>query len=259
MEKNSSNNSIFYIIIILILIIGLVGMGYYTFMFKSNNSSLNSDIKNTSDNSNENSNTNDVEEINVNDPYIKFLYSYVYGYNKAFNLPKNSASELSDLEKTKLAANFYNKTTSFNGTEYVLEENDVKYYYELIFGENTYHHMDEVSFECGTAKYNGTNYSAPGGCGGVATISPYDSIIEATRNNDKIEITAALVYILEDNKYHKGLDNIPLGDYTGNDINNASEAAKEFINNNKDKLTKYIYTFTKKGLFYYYSGFEIVQ
>ncbi len=37
---------------------------------------------------------------------------------------------------------------------------------------------------------------------------------------------------------------------------NDEEAASKFINDNKDKLTQYKYTFSKKGLFYYYTVFE---
>lgn len=265
MEK-SSNKNIGFIIVILILSIVVCVLSYFLFINKDficKGDSNNNVVEKENDSVQEEDST---VELNIDNSYIKKLYSYVHfrvGINKkVYEYAKRSVSEMSDYEKSSLAANIYSSSAySLNPNKTIdpamaIDEEAVKNAYELVFGEGTYKRMDSISYTCGSISYNASTkrYESPGGgCGGTSVSFIDEAIIKATKYNDRIEIVAAnvLVHYVE-KTYSK--DGQVLGTFTEQP---SKEEITNFIRNNSDKLQQYTYTF-KLGNdgFYYYDGFE---
>lgn len=259
MEKKN-NKSIIYIIIIIILSVVVSVFSYFLFI----NKDVICDVD--KENSNEKIESNPVE-LSIENPYIKKLYSnvhyrYTVGVNTVFEYSKRSVSEMSDYEKSALAANIYSSFDySLNPADTVdpamaIDEEAVKNAYEFVFGEGTYKTMDSISYTCGSISYNASTkrYESPGGgCGGARVSFIKEAIIKATKYEDRIEIVAANVLVhYVYNTYSK--DDQVLGTFADRP---SEEEIINFIRNNSDKLQQYTYTF-KLGNdgFYYYDGFE---
>ena len=252
MEKKS--NSIFIFVIIILLVI-VCGLSYFLF----SNKDVICDVG--KENSNEKIESNHVE-LSIENPYIKKLYSnvhyrYAVGENTVFEYSKRSVSEMSDYEKSSLAANIYSSNAYPLSPGEAIDEKDVKHAYELVFGEGTYKTMDSISYTCGSIYYNPSTkryeHHAAGGCGGTSVSFIKEAIIKATRYEDRIEIVAANVLVhYVYNTYSK--DGQVLGTFADRP---SEEEIINFIRNNSDKLQQYTYTF-KLGNdgFYYYTGFE---
>lgn len=259
MEKKRSNIVFVVIIIILMLVIG--GLSYYTFFYKTNTVEK---IKND-----EVSDKNEVAEevaveLDVDNAYIKSLYKNVHSnyYNgidtNVFNYEKRSVSEMSDEEKSSLAANIYSSSVNKIYSGYSIDEEDVKDAFEVLFGIGSYNQMSTIKYGCTVLNYDVNNkryYTESPDCGGTSSGSFYEKIIKAVRYSDRIEITTAYVFIdAIDNNFYKDINcSTVVGNYT----TTAENEKSTFIDNNKDNLQQNTYTFKMDDNgFYYYIGFE---
>ena len=185
-------------------------------------------------------------------------------------------SEMSTEEKMTLVASQwaslveqYSTGTSPNlTTTYYLEEDTLKDIYERTFGPNTYQAVNQITDGlCFTLTYDASakrySDSGPDGCGGTTVFSVHEDIIDAKKYNDRIEIVSAVFYMDPDNLY-KDYNKATVLEANSFDPTNTVEnqaekeaAYDQYIEENKDNLEQYTYTYTlNEDGFYYLDSVE---
>lgn len=185
-------------------------------------------------------------------------------------------SEMSIEEKILLLATQWSPLVEIYNTDdpeysvYELEESTLKDIAEKTFGPGTYEPVRQITDGCVTLEYdaNSKKYSHNGffGCGGINPFHPYESIISATKYEDRIEIVGAVVYsdLESGNIYKDYYKTISLGKdpvnqssiyNNGGSVEDVEKAYEQYINQNKDQLEQYVYTYTLgEDQFYYLSS-----
>lgn len=185
-------------------------------------------------------------------------------------------SEMSIEEKILLLATQWSPLVEIYNTDdpeysvYEIEESTLKDIAEKTFGPGTYEPVRQITDGCVTLEYdaNSKKYSHNGffGCGGINPFHPYESIISATKYEDRIEIVGAVVYsdLESGNIYKDYYKTISLGKdpvnqssiyNNGGSVEDVEKAYEQYINQNKDQLEKYVYTYTLgEDQFYYLSS-----
>lgn len=185
-------------------------------------------------------------------------------------------SEMSIEEKILLLATQWSPLVEIYNTDdpeysvYEIEESTLKDIAEKTFGPGTYEPVRQITDGCVTLEYdaNSKKYSHNGffGCGGINPFHPYESIISATKYEDRIEIVGAVVYSdLESGYIYKdyyktiSLGKDPVNQSSiynnGGSVEDVEKAYEQYINQNKDQLEKYVYTYTLgEDQFYYLSS-----
>lgn len=185
-------------------------------------------------------------------------------------------SEMSIEEKILLLATQWSPLVEIYNTDdpeysvYEIEESTLKDIAEKTFGPGTYEPVRQITDGCVTLEYdaNSKKYSHNGffGCGGINPFHPYESIISATKYEDRIEIVGAVVYsdLESGNIYKDYYKTISLGKdpvnqssiyNNGGSVEDVEKAYEQYINQNKDQLEQYVYTYTLgEDQFYYLSS-----
>ena len=130
--------------------------------------------------------------------------------------------------------------------------------------------VNQITDGCVTLEYdaNGKKYTHTGffGCGGINPFHAYESIISATKYEDRIEIVSAVVYfdlesenIYKDYRKATSLGKDPVNQSSiynnGGSAEDVEKAYEQYINQNKDQLEQYVYTYTLgEDQFYYLSS-----
>ena len=185
-------------------------------------------------------------------------------------------SEMSIEDKILLLATQWSPLVEIYNTDdpeysvYELEESTLKELAEKTFGPGTYEPVNQITDGCVTLEYdaNGKKYTHTGffGCGGINPFHAYESIISATKYEDRIEIVSAVVYfdLESENIYKDYYKTISLGKdpvnqssiyNNGGSVEDVEKAYEQYINQNKDQLEQYVYTYTLgEDQFYYLSS-----
>ena len=282
MEKKSNKGLIVFIIILIICIIGLV---FYILVDKdiiklnsTNTENTQVEEKNTSENEKE----DEGIELSVDNENIKTLFNNAHhmSIGPESQIYKDGGYKVSDMttdEKFTLLANqWYNELNTHS--DYIGQTNDqitelnedtLKSLYEKTFGPNTYERPTQITDGlCATFTYDETyqGYIAinGAGCGGTSAFSVYEKIISATKYNDRIEIVSSAFYIDGESKqiykdYNKTTSLVVLL-IDENTVSSAEERENiynQYIEDNKDKLEQYTYTYTlNEDGFYYLTSVE---
>lgn len=162
----------------------------------------------------------------------------------------------------------YSTGTSPNLTTiYYLDEDTLKDVYERTFGPNTYSTVSQIyDGLCATYTYDAANkrYSHTGeeACGGTTAFSVHEKIISATKYSDRIEIVSAVFYLDPDNLYKDYnkttiLETNPIPSNTTSNQEERENTYNQYIEDNKDNLEQYTYTYTlNEDGFYYLTSVE---
>ena len=282
MEKKSNKGLIVFIIILIICIIGLV---FYILVDKdiiklnsTNTENTQVEEKNTSENEKE----DEGIELSVDNENIKTLFNNAHhmSIGPESQIYKDGGYKVSDMttdEKFTLLANqWYNELNTHS--DYIGQTNDqitelnedtLKSLYEKTFGPNTYERPTQITDGlCATFTYDETyqGYIARNGagCGGTSAFSVYEKIISATKYNDRIEIVSSSFYIDGESKqiykdYNKttSLGGLLIDENTVSSAEERENIYNQYIEDNKDKLEQYTYTYTlNEDGFYYLTSVE---
>ena len=266
-EKKDNNKSkiLILVIILVLVVISCISFGYIF---------INSNIVNKKIDKNETKKAiekvkekyKDVEINNDIKSLIKRVHQYsVEGDKVVFTNKKLSVNEMDPYYKFSLASNTYaNKITLLDNTakggiEAEISEDIVRDEYNDLFGPDTYEMLETIPLYCGKLEYDKVykRYVSTGyGCGSGSAFENYEGVISAKKSKNNLLITTAVVFV------HYETNSICL-DYNCENIIEtfAPDSTDElffinYINNNKDKLYQYTYSFKIDGNHYYYLGFE---
>lgn len=278
MERKKSKGLIVFIVILIICIIGLV---FYILVdkdiIKLNNTTVENEQveKNNTDNDNEEKDKGvklDIENAN-----IKYLFNNAHRLSmgpeiQIYRDGGYKVSEMTPDEKfTLLASQWFDKLNTH--IDYIGQTNDqitelneeiLKSLYERTFGPNTYERPTQITDGvCATFTYDeayqGYIERNGAGCGGTSVFGVYEKIISATKYSDRIEIVSATVYLdgMSQQMYKDYSKTTSLGELLikENITNNREERENtynQYIEDNKDKLEQYTYTYTLNEDSFYY-------
>ena len=209
--------------------------------------------------------------VDIDSPNVQHLFNLVhrgktFADSVIYTNKKLTVAEMTDLYKFDLASNLYdsaavkNNNAQLNEITAYIEEEDVKHYYELLFGKGTYKAIDMIPYSCTSMNYDTVHrryVTTNQVCGSIQAFSAYEKIIDAKRNDKTLFITGAVMFtegysgsVCKDYDCKTIVDNYPSNIY---DL----EYFYNYIDKNSDKLMHYTYKF-KLGDdgFYYYQGFE---
>ena len=281
MEKKKNKGLIAVIIILFICIIGLV---FYILVDKDIIKLNNTTVEN--EQVEENNTSDDIEkedtrvELDPENSNIKYLFNNAHfgaiGVDAhVYRDGGYKVSEMSEEDKIALLGRqwyplveHYSTGTSPNlTTTYYLDEDTLKDVYERTFGPNTYSTVNQIyDGVCVTLNYDATNkrYSYIGsiGCGGTSAFSVHEKIISATKYSDRIEIVSAVFYLDPNNLYKDYnkttiLETNPGPSNTTSNQEERENIYNQYIEDNKDNLEQYTYTYTlNKDGFYYLTSVE---
>lgn len=273
-KKNKKGGSVLKIFLILILLVvfavaGWFGNEYYGKYINKTKT------KSTSLSKKQNDENDKYEKIDV-DSMINKLYENTkpsgLGPDEVLYKSKGmKVSEMDDNYKSRIAfKNFYRYFVKTSDGSFV-DEKDVQYAYESIFGVGTFKSGQDVYNGCkGNLNYDTTKkrYTMDhGGCGGSTGISVIDAILEVNKNNKEMKIDVGVVFANgETQSLYKTYDDLvnktnaigTIKDLIGEDYVNTVEYSsdikiKDYIIKNADKLQQYTYTFEmdKNGFYKY--------
>ncbi len=267
LAKNSSRKkSIITIIILLIVIILLVLFLLYDYEIIFPEKEKNTTTETTTK-------RHEKKDVNldINNPNIINLYNNVHNNisdDLIYSTDKMTTDKMSNEYKLDLAYNIYKKDILDETTKISISEDKIKKSYELIFGKNSYKHVDNIRDKCNTLTYDSITKSYinnnPSTCNITDKETIHEKIISAVRNkNNKLVITSAVVYnigeddntsnLCQDRDCNKVLTENN-GDYT------REKHFNDYIDDNKDQLQQYSYKYKlDNDGFYYYVGFERVK
>ena len=186
-------------------------------------------------------------------------------------------SEMSIEDKILLLATQWSPLVEIYNTDdpeysvYELEESTLKELAEKnVWVQGLMKPVNQITDGCVTLEYdaNGKKYTHTGffGCGGINPFHAYESIISATKYEDRIEIVSAVVYfdlesenIYKDYRKATSLGKDPVNQSSiynnGGSAEDVEKAYEQYINQNKDQLEQYVYTYTLgEDQFYYLSS-----
>ena len=270
MEEKRKNGKGALFCIIALLVVAVIGLTGYIIVDKklvTNGEKENS----VSDNKTIDKSKDSVVNLDITNSNIVSMFknAHAFGYitdEKIFNNKKLSVADMDTKYKFLLAANSLILGTT---TDMILEEN-VKIAYEKIFGPNTYTHIEKLDFNCPIYTYNPDGYfvAQNGGCGGSTGVWEEEKIISAKRYSDRIEITSAVIFfrkieditVIDDTGIYKDYNRTEkLADIstTADDSTSIHKKLNDYIDENKNNIQQYTYTFTlNEDGFYYYTGVE---
>ena len=281
MEKKKNKGLIAVIIILFICIIGLV---FYILVDKDIIKLNNTTVEN--EQVEENNTSDDIEKEDTRVELDSENSNIKYSFNNAHfgaigvdaHVYRDGGYKVSDMsEEDKIAllgrqwyplVEHYSTGTSPNlTTTYYLDEDTLKDVYERTFGPNTYSTVNQIyDGVCVTLNYDATNkrYSYIGsiGCGGTSAFSVHEKIISATKYSDRIEIVSAVFYLDPNNLYKDYnkttiLETNPVPSNTTSNQEERENIYNQYIEDNKDNLEQYTYTYTlNKDGFYYLTSVE---
>lgn len=283
MEKKSNKGLIIFIIILIICIIGLV---FYILVDKDIikfNSTTTENAQVEENNTNENEEKNKGVDISIDNENIKTLFNNAHRISIGPETPiyKDGGYKVSEMttdEKfTLLASQWYNELNTH--IDYIGQTNDqitelseetLKNLYERTFGPNTYERVSQItdSTGCLTLTYDETyqGYIERNGlgCGGTSAFSVYEKMISATKYNDRIEIVSRAFYIDGESKqiykdYNKttSLGGLLIDENTVSSEEERENTYNQYIEDNKDNLEQYTYTYNlNEDGFYYLTSVE---
>ena len=282
MEKKTNKGIVVLIIGLILCIIGLV---FYILVDKDIIKLNNATVENEQvekNNTNDDTEEKDTEvELDPENANIKSLFDNAHFLSIGVNtyLYQGGGYKVSDMsmeeKMTLLARQWTNLLVkegpySSDSPDYLLylDESTLKEVFESTFGPDTYETVDEISDNvCYTLTYDAANkrysYYGNGGCGGTSAFSVHEKIISATKYSDRIEIVSAAFYIDgESQQIYKDYNKTTsLGKdifYTSNYTDDEREKLKDqYIDENKDNLEQYTYTYTlNEDGFYYLTSVE---
>lgn len=282
MEKKKSKGLIVFIVILIICIIGLV---FYILVDKDIIKLYNTTVGN--EQVEKNNTNNDVEKekgvsIDTTNENIINLFNNAHHLSigpetQIYKDGGYKVSEMTEEEKFTLSANQWfsliekEGTSSLDDSDWTLylDEDILKNVYEKTFGPNTYKQINQITDGiCATLTYDSTNkrysYTGKYGCGGASAFGVHEKIISATKYSDRIEIVSATVYLdgMSNQMYKDYNKTTSLGNllFDGNTANYEEERENtynKYIEDNKDNLEQYTYTYTlNKDGFYYLTCVE---
>ena len=258
MEKKN-NKTVGKTIIIVVLLVVFLGIGYLL----GTNKTLDvfgggkSDIKEngSSTNSDNTTNTsNDFTPVEV-DNMIEHLFKSVSTNMAPLSSTENSlkSNEMSDEYKGIIAANNFIDKIVMTGSGAEVDEKDVEYAYNSIFGVGAYASGQKIYVSCGNwvydpsqKKYTTTSY----GCGGTSRQLYHEVVINAEKNSNQIKITTASAFVdgNDDTITSGGLSGTVesiIGSSNYDDID-------PYIKSHPEKFEQYVYTFEKQDYNYIY-------
>lgn len=262
-KKSSKKASFITILVLLIIIIFLVLFLLYDYeiIFPENE-------KNTASETTPKRHEEKDIKLDINNPNIINLFSNVHdniNQDLVYSNKEMTSSKMNDDYKLNLAYNIYQKNIVDDTTKISISESDVKSAYELIFGANTYKHIDAIRDKCNTLNYNSLTKSfentSPSTCNIKKDNTIHEKIISSVKKKNKeLIITSAVVYNVEtDNSTSNLCQDIECnkiltennGDYT------RDKHFNDYIDANKDILQQisYKYELDEDG-FYYYVGYS---
>ena len=283
MEKKKNKGLIVFIVLLIICIMGLV---FYILVdkdiIKLNNNTVENEQVEKNNSKDDNKEKDTRVKLDPENSNIKYLFNNAHRMSigpeaKIYRDGGYKVSEISEEDKMTLLGRqwyplveHYSTGTSPNlTTTYYLDEDTLKDIYEKTFGPNTYHQVNQITDGiCMTLTYDATNkrysYIGETGCGGATVFSVHEKIISATKYNDRIEIVSAVVYLdgmsnqmYKDYNKTTSLGELLINENTTNNSEKRENTYNKYIEDNKDKLEQYTYTYTlNEDGFYYLTSVE---
>ena len=256
-KKKGNGGIIALLLIIIVLLIGVIVLLI-----------IKPDLLKANSNNSEPSQSTEEEKVVFSnselEEYVNYIAPVSIGPSALlYDTSSVKASELSAGKKIEyIGSKVYDKHTSSADHKYsIISESDVKDAVEKVYGPNTY---KKATFNLGCGDYtlneSEKNYYSQTGCGGTTATVAANTIIDYKATKSKLEITTAYAILDGTNKIYKDYNKtIALDDYTNSNstMTDAKVGLQEYIKNNKDKLSKIIYTFeSSDGINYYFTGFE---
>ena len=283
MEKKKNKGLIVLIVLLILCIIGLV---FYILVdkdiIKLNNATVENEQVEENNPSDDTEEKNTGVELDPENSNIKYLFNNAHrlSIGPEAQIYRDGGYKVSDMsEEDKIAllgrqwyplVEHYSTGTSPNlTTTYYLDEDTLKDVYERTFGPNTYSTVNQIyDGLCATLNYDDTNkrYSYIGsiGCGGTSAFGVHEKIISAIKYSDRIEIVSATVYLdgmsnqmYKDYKKATSLGELLINENTTNNREERENTYNQYIEDNKDNLEQYTYTYTlNEDGFYYLTSVE---
>ena len=279
MEKKSNKGVIVLIVLLILCIIGLVS---YILVDKNIIKLNNTTVENEQVEENNPSEDDNGIEINVDNENINALFNNAHHLSIGIEtqIYRDGGYKVSDMttdEKfTLLASQWYNELNTH--IDYIGQTNDqitelneetLKNLYERTFGPNTYERPTQITDGlCATFTYDeayqGYIERNGAGCGGTSAFGASEKIISATRYSDRIEIVSATVYLdgmsnqmYKDYNKTTSLGELLINENTTNNNEERENTYNQYIEDNKDNLEQYTYTYMlNEDGFYYLTSVE---
>ena len=259
--ENKNKSLIIIVILLVVAVLGLVCYICYDKGVFGKKDSANNNAENTS----EVTPTTGNESVTFSDSELQKYVNYILPtnlgqYSLLYNVDRVDAKSLSAGDKIKYIGSYvYSKSTTTSDAQYdMILESDVKNAVEEVYGPNTY---EKTTFNLGCGDYtlNETEkkYYSKTGCGGAGLVSVSNVITDYKATKNKLEITTTYVFFDgETNKIYKDYNrSIILDSYTETNRDETASYLKEYVKNNKDKLSTIVYTFeSTDGINYYFTG-----
>ena len=284
MEKKKNNGLIVFIVLLIICIMGLV---FYILVdkdiIKLNNNTVENEQVEKNNSKDDNKEKDTRVKLDPENSNIKYLFNNAHHLSigpetQIYRDGGYKVSEMTNDEKFTLLSNqwFSEMKThpdylrQTNDQITVLDEETLESLYERTFGPNTYERVNQItdSTDCIILTYDETyqGYSTREevGCGGTTAFSVHEKIISATKYNDRIEIVSAVVYLdgmsnqmYKDYNKTTSLGELLINENTTNNSEKRENTYNKYIEDNKDKLEQYTYTYTlNEDGFYYLTSVE---
>lgn len=183
-----------------------------------------------------------------------------------YDFTSNQIVETASFDQDTLSSLIYyyafnNQYLKKEDNAYILSEKNAQKIYSKIFGPYLEYKEIKESTMCPTLSFNQNKkeYTFRGKCQNTTDISRYNKIIDVKEQEDTIVVTEQVGY------YFSGwLENNVFKTYTDainktNSIGTISESTEVQINNLKDDLSQYQYTFKRAEDQYYFYSIERIQ
>ena len=284
MEKKKNKGLIVFIVLLIICIMGLV---FYILVdkdiIKLNNNTVENEQVEKNNSKDDNKEKDTRVKLDPENSNIKYLFNNAHHLSigpetQIYRDGGYKVSEMTNDEKFTLLSNqwFSEMKThpdylrQTNDQITVLDEETLESLYERTFGPNTYERVNQItdSTDCIILTYDETyqGYSTREevGCGGTSAFSVHEKIISATKYSDRIEIVSAVVYLdgmsnqmYKDYNKTTSLGELLINENTTNNSEKRENTYNKYIEDNKDKLEQYTYTYTlNEDGFYYLTSVE---
>ena len=155
-----------------------------------------------------------------------------------------SFENMSDSYKFSLAVKLIENENSY------YDEGEIKTAFENLFGKNTYKVVSDITIGCMPHKYDSVNKRyVPQifGCGGDSTFGVHQEIYNVKSEGGVYKITTLVVYSNHDGYYKDAKTTNLISKDDNFDL-------KSYMNNNKDLIEQYTYTFNIVDGNYIYKG-----
>ncbi len=262
-EKKKGVGSKIVIVLLILVVLGLVGFiaydkGYISLGKKETKIEEKKDSTSNTKEKEEKKEELDIESTEVQDLYYNSNNHLGVGIDEnVYNSSELKVSDMTEDYKMGLAYNIFKKdiNTKNEGT-YTIEnvsEEKVKAAYETVFGSNTYKKVAEFKLYCANFKYNESQkiYEAvTGGCGGTSGFGKVDTILSATKYENRLEIVSGVVFIdAETSAMYKDYGKkTKIKDLTEDEMTNTlgntwETKFSKYIKENSNDVAQYTYTY----------------